>query len=376
MNIRARIKNSKYDMDLAELKSILLDAVVRCGYTEKEDIGKLVESELRNHENLSVSSYDLQKLITFLVSSVNAFEIITDVFDNEEDVDTIFVNSLTNVIAEGKNGTRDLNLTIADGDKFIEEILKNCNYTKKENGKIIDAVSPTGVRFHIILEPLVQSAPVMVIKKFRPQIANFQSLIDNDFIIDKMADFLSLAISAHRNIIVKGLPNSGKTTLLNALVSKIRADQRVVLMSDFDEIKLSRGNMVRCGQSDISTTELMQLLPQRVVLDGCRDLDFVRELIKFDMTGVIVTTDNIAADVRDIPDAVTVVIRKLSDGTRKIVSVSEEQEELFRFDADYVEDGKVIGKFETLRDVPMYDANNDDYELEELASLSEHLTNK
>ena len=376
MNIRARIKNSKYEMDLTELKSVLLEQVARCGYTEKEDIGKLVEMELRNHENLSLSSFDLQKLITFLVSSVNAFEIITDVFDNEEDVDTIFVNSLTNIVAESKNGIRDLNLTIADGDKFVEEILKNCTYTKEENGKIIDAVSPTGVRFHIMLEPLAQSAPVMVIKKFKPQIANFQSLIDNDFIIDKMADFLSLAISAHRNIIIKGLPNSGKTTLLNALVSKLRGDQRVVLMSNFDEIKCPNSNMVRCRLNNITTAELMRLLPHRVVLDGCSNLDFVRELIKFDMTGVIVTTDNMAEDVRDIPDAVTVVLKKLSDGTRKIISVAEEQEELFRFDADYVEDGKVIGRFETLRDIPLYDANNDDYELEELASLSEHLAEK
>ena len=376
MNIRARIKNSKYEMDLTELKSVLLEQVARCGYTEKEDIGKLVEMELRNHENLSLSSFDLQKLITFLVSSVNAFEIITDVFDNEEDVDTIFVNSLTNIVAESKNGIRDLNLTIADGDKFVEEILKNCTYTKEENGKIINAVSPTGVRFHIMLEPLAQSAPVMVIKKFKPQIANFQSLIDNDFIIDKMADFLSLAISAHRNIIIKGLPNSGKTTLLNALVSKLRGDQRVVLMSNFDEIKCPNSNMVRCRLNNITTAELMRLLPHRVVLDGCSNLDFVRELIKFDMTGVIVTTDNMAEDVRDIPDAVTVVLKKLSDGTRKIISVAEEQEELFRFDADYVEDGKVIGRFETLRDIPLYDTNNDDYELEELASLSEHLAEK
>ena len=220
MNIRERIKNNKFDMDLAELKSNLLDAVSRCGYTTKEEIGKLVETELRNHENLNISSYDLQKLITFLVSSVNAFEIITDIFDNDEEVDTIFVNSLTNIVAEYKSGIKDLNLTIADGDKFVEEILKNCTYIKDDRDGIIDAVSPTGVRFHIMLDAFNQSVPIMVIKKFKPQIANFQSLIDNDFIIDKMADFLSLAISAHRNIIVKGLPNSGKTTLLNALVSK------------------------------------------------------------------------------------------------------------------------------------------------------------
>ncbi len=376
MNIRERIKNNKFDMDLAELKSNLLDAVSRCGYTTKEEIGKLVETELRNHENLNISSYDLQKLITFLVSSVNAFEIITDIFDNDEEVDTIFVNSLTNIVAEYKSGIKDLNLTIADGDKFVEEILKNCTYIKDDRDGIIDAVSPTGVRFHIMLDAFNQSVPIMVIKKFKPQIANFQSLIDNDFIIDKMADFLSLAISAHRNIIVKGLPNSGKTTLLNALVSKIRGDQRVILLSNFNEIRFPHTNMVRYRLNKITTSDVLKLLPQRVVIDNCADMDFVRELIKLDISGVIVSTDNIAEDIRDIPDTVTVVLKKLSDGSRKIVSVAEEQAELFRFDTDYVENGKVIGKFETLRDIPIYDTNSDDYELEELATLSEHLTEK
>ena len=83
MNIRERFKNNQPESGLAEFRSSLLESVARCGFTTKEDIAKLVESELRTRPDLSVSGYDLQKLITFLVSSVNVFEIITDVFDNE-----------------------------------------------------------------------------------------------------------------------------------------------------------------------------------------------------------------------------------------------------------------------------------------------------
>jgi len=66
----------------------------------------------------------------------------------------------------------------------------------------------------------------------------------------------------------------------------------------------------------------------------------------------------------------------LKDGTRKIVSVAEGQE-LFRFDEDYVEDGKVMGKFEVLCDMPKYEMTvSDDYELEELANLSEQISSQ
>ena len=124
MNIRERIKNNQQDSGLVEFRNSLMDSVARCGFTTKEDIAKLVESELRTRPDISMSGYDLQKLITFLVSSVNAFEIITDVFDNEE-VDTIYVNSSDCIIVESKSGIRDLNLTIADMDRFIEDIINN-----------------------------------------------------------------------------------------------------------------------------------------------------------------------------------------------------------------------------------------------------------
>lgn len=372
MNIRARIKNSQYETDLGELKSVLLESLARCGYTTKEEIGRLVEMELRNRENISLSSYDLQKLITFLYSSVNSFEIVTDVFDNE-DVDTVFVNSPNSVIAENKDGVRDLNITIADTDKFIEDILKHCTYFKEEEGKIINAISATGVRFHIVQTPVVMSFPVMVIKKFKPEVANFQTLIDTGFISDKMADFLSAAVSAQKNIIIKGLPNSGKTTLLNALVSKIRGDQRIVLISNFNEIVTTQNNIVRCKLNNINNFELMKLLPQRVIIDGCQDQKFITELLETGMVGVIAATDNILLDTSNLQGAVVVEISKLKDGTRKIISVTEGQEELFRFDSDYVEDGKVIGRFEALKDIPKYEISNDDYELEQLASLSEEL---
>ena len=374
MNIRERIQNSKYDNSLMEFKETLLQSVARCGYTAKEDIAKLVEAELRTQPELSINSYDLQKLITFLVSSVNAFEIITDIFDNE-DVDTVYVNSPSNIIVESKTGTRDLNLTIADMDKFIEEIIKNCTYDTKDEGRIINAVSPTNVRFHIVMEPLVLGSPVMVIKKFYPQIANFKSLIDNGFIIDKMADYLSGAISAMKNIVIKGMPHSGKTTLLNALISKLRPENRVVVISDFDEIVLPHSNVIRCKARGLELKEIMKLLPQRIVVDGSEDHIFLNDLVKSGMNGMIITGDNLNLKLVDFPNSVVVELKKLKDGSRKIISVTEDTQELFRFDADYVEDGKVMGKFEVLCDMPKYEATvADDFELEELASLSEQLS--
>ena len=190
-----------------------------------------------------------------------------------------------------------------------------------------------------------------------------------------MADYLSGAVSASKNIIIKGLPNCGKTTLVNALVSKIRPEKRVVIVSDFEEIVLPHTNMIRCKSSGLDLKELLKLLPQRVVIDGSEDHIFINDLVKSGINGLIISGDNLSLKLLDLPNSVVVEIKKLKDGSRKIISVTEDGQEVFRFDAEYVEDGKVMGKFEVLCDMPKYETTiTDDYELEELANLSEHLS--
>jgi pilus assembly protein CpaF len=62
-----------------------------------------------------------------------------------------------------------------------------------------------------------------------------RSLVDNNTMTAWHARFLNGSLGLKRTIIVSGSPNTGKSTLLNALIDLLPRDQRVVAVNDSEE---------------------------------------------------------------------------------------------------------------------------------------------
>ena len=58
-------------------------------------------------------------------------------------------------------------------------------------------------------------------------------------------DFLQLAVSTRRNIIISGATGSGKTTLSKALIAAIPAHERLITIEDTAELVVPHQNCVR-----------------------------------------------------------------------------------------------------------------------------------
>jgi type IV secretion system protein VirB11 len=95
-------------------------------------------------------------------------------------------------------------------------------------------------------------------------------------------DFLQLAVSTRRNIIISGATGSGKTTLSKALIAAIPAHERLITIEDTAELVVPHQNCVRLlyakdgqGLAKIGPRELLgsclRMRPDRILLQELRD---------------------------------------------------------------------------------------------------------
>jgi pilus assembly protein CpaF len=195
------------------------------------------------------------------------------------------------------------------------------------------------------------------------------------------------------NILISGGTGSGKTTLLNLISGFIPPSERVVTIEDAAELQLRQPHVVRLetrppnieGKGEVTQRALvrnaLRMRPDRIILGevrGAEALDMLQAMNTghegslatihsntprdalsrlenmVSMAGVNLTARAIR---QQIVSAVTVVVQasRLTDGTRKVVSLSEitgmegeiiSMQEIFRFEQSGVEaDGKVRGHF-------------------------------
>ena len=208
-----------------------------------------------------------------------------------------------------------------------------------------------------------------------------------------MLDVLAGCVKARLNILVSGGTGAGKTTLLNVLSSYISNRERIVTIEDAAELQLHQDHVVRLetrrpnieGNGAIQQRQLvmnsLRMRPDRIIVGEVRGeeaLDMLQAmntghdgslttvhansprdaLARLD-TMVAMSNLNIptVAVRRQIASAISVVIQvsRLSDGTRKITSVSEitgmegdiiTMQEIFAFKKQGVRDtGEVLGEF-------------------------------
>jgi pilus assembly protein CpaF len=258
---------------------------------------------------------------------------------------------------------------------------------------MVDARLQDGSRVNVIIPPLALDGPAMSIRRFRTDRLGATDLVERESLTQPMLDFLHGAVAARLNIIVSGGTGAGKTTLLNILSSFISGSERIVTIEDAAELMLRQRHVVRLetrppnieGKGAVRQRQLvinaLRMRPDRIVVGEVRGEEALDMLQAMNtghdgsLTTIHANTPRdalyrldtmIAMANLNIPDkavrqqvasAVNIIIQinRMSDGTRKLTSVSEltgmEQDvitmqEIFAFSKTGVNsEGKVTGAF-------------------------------
>ena len=131
------------------------------------------------------------------------------------------------------------NLTVA-----IKNIARACGDEISDHQPILDARLEDGSRVAAMFPPCSVDGPTLTIRKFTHRYS-LRELVSVGTLTEALADQLQQSVDARLNILISGGTGTGKTTLLNALATKIPASDRIVLIEETSEILIQKPNLVR-----------------------------------------------------------------------------------------------------------------------------------
>lgn len=182
-------------------------------------------------------------------------------------------------------------------------LVGNVNHTVlSRDSPIADARFDDGARVSIHAPPLVAHTSA-TIRVARPRAMTLQELADTMFPVDMQA-WLEQLLVDRRSILISGATDSGKTTLLRALLNTRVHEERMFIVEDTAELKLqlhrgvaheiTRDNAARISMAD-SIRSALRFAPQRIVVGELRTADAIEAYLKAFQAGFGGVTSTIHA---------------------------------------------------------------------------------
>src|SRR5262245_25178748 len=165
----------------------------------------------------------------------------------------------------------------AEAERIVRMVAAHVRREVTEHTPIVSAELPeTGERFEGIMPP-VSTAPCFAVRKPAEVLYRLSHYIVGGIMSLRQATLLVLAVREHKNILVVGGTSSGKTTLVNALLTEV-ADlgERVVLLEDTRELKCAAADCLALSTKpgvaslgDLGRSTL-RLRPDRIIVGEVR----------------------------------------------------------------------------------------------------------
>src|SRR5882757_6893044 len=155
----------------------------------------------------------------------------------------------------------------------------------------VDASLPAGSRLHVVIPDITRAHWAVNIRKFRSGMRGLGDLVRLGSLPGIAADFLDLCVRSGQNILVSGATQSGKTTLLGALLGSALAGERIVTVEETFELALASPDWVamQCRQPSLEGTgevslrrlikEALRMRPDRLVVGEVREAESLDLLI-------------------------------------------------------------------------------------------------
>ncbi len=367
-------------MDLDHLRSITVDFF----------------NQVLEDENILYNHSTRAQMLEWVIADIIGYGPIEPLLKDPE-ITEIMVNGYDKVFVERFGKIERTSAKFEDDAhimRVIDRIVSPIGRRVDETSPMVDARLPNGYRVNATIPPLSLDGPILTIRKFRAEPFTAQDLIANGTLTVALAMFLKSCVEARINLVVSGGTGSGKTTFLNVLSSFIPERERVITIEDTAELQLHQVHVVRLekrppnieGKGEINIRHLvinaLRMRPDRIVVGECRGgeaLDMLQAMNTGHDGSMTTVHSNSPRDTlrrietmvlmagmelplkairEQVANSIELIIHqeRMTDGTRKIVKVSEVQgmegdtivmQDLFIFNQTGIKNGLVQGSLKS-----------------------------
>lgn len=367
----------------------------------RSEIGRVVE-KLLEEERVPMTTAEQNKIVEEVLDEVLGLGPLEPLL-KEPSISDILVNGYDKVFIERGGKLQLTPVRFKDNAHLlhiIEKIVSQVGRRVDEANPVVDARLLDGSRVNAIISPLALDGPALSIRRFGRHVITSDEMVEYRTLMRSMLHFLAAAVQSKTTILVSGGTGSGKTTTLNALSRFIPEEERIITIEDTAELQLQQRHVVKFEtrppnlnkQGGVNQRQLvrtaLRMRPDRIIVGECRGPEAL-DMLQAMNTGVEGSMSTVHANspkdafsrlqamvlmadldlpvrvvTQQLASAIKIVVQvsRLSDGTRKIVSIAEvlgveneavEIQEIFTFERLGVNDaGKVQGRFRAVTKEP------------------------
>jgi pilus assembly protein CpaF len=390
------LEKYKAEIHRTLISKLDLEKLSRVNSSQARQAGAGIVKEIIAEQRVPLNFDEQEKIQADLLDEVFGLGPLEPLLRDSK-ISDILVNDKDHVFIEKGGLLQRVDTTFRDDRhllQIIDRIVSRVGRRVDESSPMVDARLPDGSRVNAIIPPLALDGPSLSIRRFGTGPLAANQLVQLKSVSPEMMEVLSSAVKARISILIAGGTGSGKTTFLNILSQYIPRGERLVTIEDAAELRLAQENIVRLetrppnieGQGAIKQRQLLvnclRMRPDRIIMGEIRGEEAFDMLQAMNtghegsMTTIHANTPRdaisrlesmVAMGNMNMPEksvrqqiasAITIVVQaaRMSDGTRKITSVSEitgmeenviSMQEIFNFSKKGIgPDGKVIGVFQ------------------------------
>ena len=227
-----------------------------------------------------------------VVAAITGYGPLQPYFDDPT-VEEIWINAPTRVFV-ARDGVAELTtVVLSDREvrELVERMLQHSGRRVDLSSPFVDASLPDGSRLHVAIPDVTRAHWAVNVRKFQRRIRSLAQLVELGSMSNQASEFLRMSVLAGANILVSGATHTGKTTMLNALMSAARVGDRVVTVEETFELDLEVRDLValQCRQPNLEGTgeitlrrlikEALRMRPDRLIVGEVREAESLDLLI-------------------------------------------------------------------------------------------------